>query len=105
MNDIECKNVTEIADEFRNTIQGISIIISEIILRKDNKDKDVIACNRLPSICSEDENIFLINHDNLRDGNYSNFYNTKHIHYRATGLFVSSIKQMLRKAYGIIYKK
>ena len=85
---------------------GIKILISEITPRKDNKDKDVSECNRLlASICSEDENIFLINHDNLRDRNYSKLYDTKHIRYWAIWLRVSNIKQMLRKAYGIIYEK
>lgn len=113
VNDIDNKSAEEIAEEFKNIIQllknkyiGIKIIISEITPRKDGKDKDVIECNRiLADICNGDENVFLISHENLRDSSYSKLYDTKHIHYRAIGLFVSNIKQTLRKAYGIIYDR
>ena len=113
INDTDDKCAEEIVEEFKNTIQllkikydGIKIIISEITQRKNDKDKVVIECNRILSgICKDESNMFLISHDNLRDDTYSKLYDTKHIHYRAVGLFVSNIKQEMRKAYGIVFDK
>ena len=110
INDTDDKCAEEIIEEFKNTIHllktkydGIKIIISVITPRKDDKDKVVIECNRiLSSICKDESNVYLISHDNLRDDTYSNLYDTKHIHYRAVGLFVTNIKQEMRKAYVIV---
>ena len=80
--------------------------MNKITPRKDEKDKSVIECNNLlVSLYEKEPYVFLVDHDNLRDENYSMYFDNKHIHRRAIPLFAANIKKSLRKAYEIAYEK
>ena len=108
VNDIDTHKPDNIAEEYKDIISllkekypEIKIIASEITPRNDDKDKDVITCNKLlGDICKSMENMYLVDHSNISDSTYSLLFDERHIHKKAIGLFVSNIKKGLRKAYG-----
>ena len=75
VNDTDVKNAEEITKNFQSIIKqirekynGIKIILSEITPRKDDKDSIVIECNnRLAKLYDKQKDIYIINHQNLRD--------------------------------------
>ena len=108
MNDIDTHKPDNIAEEYKDIISllkekypEIKIIASEITPRNDDKDKDVITFDKLlGDICKSMENMYLVDHSNIRDSTYSLLFDDRHIHKKAIRLFVSNIKKGLRKAYG-----
>ena len=100
------QEINNAIETLKTKYPGIKIILCELTPRKDDRDTAVIECNKLIStLCAEDETLFLVEHNNLRDENYSKLYDTKHIHKRVIPLFASNIKRALRKAYGIKLNK
>ena len=112
-NDLDTKTPNQVAEDIRNAIDlikkkypEIKIILSKVTPRKDEKDELVRECNvQLSELYDNEPSVFIVDHDNLRDENYSMLFDTKHIHRRAVPLFASNIKRALRKAYGIQYEK
>ena len=106
-NDIETKTanqvykeITEIIDILKSKYPGIKIIICEVTPRADEKDDDVIICNRmLNEYAPRVDNLFIVNHSNLRDENYSLFSDTKHVKERCIPKLAKNIKIGLRQAY------
>ena len=75
--------------------------VSEITPRNDNKDNEVIECNKLfNSYASSLGNVFVARHSNLRDDQYTNFYDVKHLKETIIPRFASNIKRALVLAYG-----
>ena len=112
-NDLDTKEPGQLIEEIKNTINdinikfpGIKIILSQITPRKDEIDRAVVEYNTLlVNLYEYEPNIFIVDHNNLRDENYSMLFDNKHIHRRAVPLFASNIKKALRKAYGISFEK
>ena len=75
-------------------------MVSEITPRNDEKDSEVVICNRmLANSVLMMNNVILIKHDNLRDGNWSYFQDVKHIRKESVRYFAGNIKTALRIAF------
>ena len=110
-NDLDTKEPTQVADDLKAIIAdlkikftGIKIIISEITPRKDI-DETVIECILMIANLRNDVDVFLVEHNNLRDETFTMMHDNKHIHRRAIPLFASNIKKALRKPYGLKYEQ
>ena len=109
VNDIDNYNVIQVFNKITHIIHnltikfpGIKIIISEITPRCDDRDCEVIICNKmLNSFVDTKENIFIARHSNLRDETFSMFRDIKHIQKTKIAKFASNLKIALRKAYGV----
>ena len=94
------KHFISTIDSIRQRFPHIKILVSELTPRNDDKDPRVVICNRLleESICAM-ENVILIKHSNLRDSNWSNFRDSKHIKKESISIYASNIKRGLRMAF------
>ena len=78
------------------------INFSEVIPRNDNRDSEVITCNNLlNSYATNQDDVYIARHANLRDKTYSCFRDNKHIRETKIARFAANLKFALRKAYGI----
>ena len=108
-NDIDEKEPNAILDEYveivdllRRKYPGIKVIINQLPPRKTSNDEKVQAVNkRLADLCDQNDFLYLVNQDGLRNDIVRNMYDDKHIHRRAFYIFAGNIKRTLRKAYGI----
>ena len=109
VNDLDQKSGENVFDELKNTIniirnkyEGIKIMLSEITPRRDEKDAEVKICNDLiTDWANTQQYIYLARHNNLRDPEWTMFFDTKHIHRLAVPRFAANLKRVLREAYGI----
>ena len=107
MNDIDSKSGIEVFDHLkgltikvRSQFPCINIIVSEVTPRADNRDSEVIICNDLlKQYISQEKNMHLAVHDNLRHSDYSLFCDKKHLKKNAVPLFAANIKKALRQVY------
>ena len=80
---------------------GTKIVLNEVTPRKGARDKEVIDCNKvLIDAVANDDRVFLAKQSNLRDPEYTFFFDEKHIKSDKIGRYVNNIKIALRKAYG-----
>ena len=78
-NDIDKKSGEEVFLEIQENINllrtkypNIKIILCEVTPRKDERDQQVVECNRLiHEYASKDENMFIADHSNLRENSYA----------------------------------
>ena len=107
VNDIDYMRGAEVHKILLSTINTITrkfphikIVVSEITPRNDEKDSEVVICNRmLADSVLMMNNVILIKHDNLRDGNWSYFQDVKHIRKESVHYFAGNIKSALRIAF------
>ena len=110
-NDIDKKSGEEVFLEIQENVKllrtkypNIKIILCEVTPRKDERDQQVMECNRLiHEYASKDENIFIADHSNLRENSYAMLKDTKHVSEYKIGMFVVNIKKALCAAYGKPY--
>ena len=96
------RRLSELIHIIKQKYPNSKIILNELTPRNDPRDKEVIECNgALFSVAEKDANIFLAKQSNLRDREYSFFFDVKHVKSNKIGRYVSNIKIALRKAYGI----
>lgn len=79
----------------------MTIILSEITPRRNQKDVDVKRCNELRV---KKDYITLAYHSNLRNDRWSHYDDDKHISKYAVAIFAANLKRALRKAHGITLK-
>ena len=108
VNNIDENSGATVFNRIRETIDNIQekysvkIILGELTPRKDEKDDDVMICNRLINEFAGDKpDIFVAYHSNLRDDNGSFLYDNKHIKKNCIARFAANLKIALRKAYNI----
>ena len=108
-NDIDTKEPDDIIHEYSEIIDllkkkypGIHVIINELPPRKErNNDKVQKMNGLLNQLCLESDSLTIITQEKLRGNIDRNMFDDKHVHRRAVNLFAGSIKQGLRKAYGL----
>ena len=108
-NDIDTKEpddiiheYSEIIDLLRKKYPGIHVIINELPPRKERNNGKLQKMNGLLNqLCQESDSLTIITQEKLRGNIDRNMFDDKHIHRRAVNLFAGSIKQGLRKAYGL----
>ena len=94
--------ISHIIHQIRTKYPTVKIIFSEITPRNDDKDGEVIVCNRmLNSYANTQTDIFIAHHENLRDETFSLYRDNKHICDRNIPKFAANLKNALRRAYGI----
>ena len=92
-------NICNIINQIKTKYPDIKIILCEITPRKDNRDEEVIKCNRMfNTYASSQQGIYLAHHSNLRDETYSLFRDNKHIKGYKIVKFAANIKRALRVA-------
>ena len=109
VNDIDDMNGIQVFNKASHVIHNIKvkypeikIIFSEITPRNDDRDHEVINCNKmLNEYAATQENVFVAKHENLRDESYSFFRDVKHIKEIKIPRFAANLKIALRKAHGI----
>ena len=108
-NDIEYKSGIEVHTELMSLIKFINekystlkIIISHIIPRKDDLNKEVLVCNGLlDQSGKQSEHVFLVDHSNLQVVRQSILHDTKYIKKESIRHLAGNIKRTLRSSYGI----
>ena len=89
-------------NEIRMKYPSVKIVVSEITPRNDLRDSEVIRCNeKLTQSLRGIPNIFLVEQGNLRDADWSMFYDVKHIKQGAIATFAANLKKGIRTAYGM----
>ena len=109
VNDIDDYNGIQVFNKMSHIIHnlilkfpGIKVIVSEITPRNDDRDSEVIICNRMMNTYVETKaNLFIARHTNSRDETFSMFRDTKHIRKSKIAKFAANLKVALRKAHGI----
>ncbi len=92
----------ELLNVIKEKYPDSKIILNELTPRNDSRDNEVIKCNgALFTAIEKDNKIFLAKQSNLRDPEYTFFFDAKHIKSSKIGRYVNNIKIALRKAYGI----
>ena len=67
-------NICNIIYQIKTKYPDINIVICEITSHKDNRDEEVIMCNRmLNTYAQSQQRIHMAHHSNLRDETYSLF--------------------------------
>ncbi len=95
-----------IINRIQELYPNIKIILSKITPRNDERDDQVVECNKaLDNIYKSHPMVFLANQDNLRDNTYSFLFDAKHIKSSKIGRFAANLKIALRKAYGIVLNR
>ena len=87
VNDLDLKGHMQVLGELeviinkiREKYPGIKFITSEITPRKDNRDDEVIKCNRLLwEYAKSYHDVFIASHENFRDPLWSMYADDKHI--------------------------
>ena len=110
VNDIDTNSGTNVAkrlikltSEIKNLAPGIQIILSEITPRQLNRDCEVLACNtELNNTLKIAENITLVRHSNLRNGEWSHHKKNddKHFTEGSTARLAGNLKNAFRRAIG-----
>ena len=94
-----CTKLFTIVNKIENKFPGIKIVVSEVTPRMDERDGEVITCNRLlNSYASGRENVFVAAHRNLRDERF--FRDAKHIKEDKIAKFAANLKRALQEALG-----
>ena len=94
---------SRLINQLKTKYPGIKIIMCEITPHDDERDEEVLKCNRMINSCvSSQANIYVAYHSNLRDDTFSLFRDNKHIKESKIAKFASNIKRAMRTAYGII---
>ena len=109
VNDIDRGNAEQVFNDIKKNVAlikskypGIKIVLCELTPRRDQKDNQVIECNRLINeYALSEDNIFVANHSNLRAGNY--LEDNKHVAKRHINVFAVNLKKALCAAYGKVY--
>ena len=115
VNDIDRANGEEVFENLRDNVMllsskydGIKIIISELTPRTDERDEEVNTCNILINeLASSSDNIFVANHQELRDNKEMFIVDErhhKHIAQNKIGRFVVNLKKALCEAHGTTYQ-
>ena len=100
VNDID--DVCGITDDIHMIYPNVKVIVSELTPRNDNRDEEVIECNKpLVANAKSKDYMYFAKQSNLRDPDYSFFDDSKHIKKTKVGRYASNLKIALRKAYGI----
>ena len=98
--------IEAVVDLIRNKFPGVKIILSELTPRKDERDREVQLCNEeLGNYANQQDDVFLIIHQNLRDNTLSMLYDNKHIRETKIPIFAANIIRTLKKAYNISDKR
>lgn len=96
------KEITEIITRLRIDHHNLKIILCELTPRCDDRDVEVIDCNKLLyESYKHDDKIFIVEHSNMRDVSHSMFSDTKHVSQVAVGRFAANLKKGLRAAFGV----
>ena len=109
VNDVDVKSAEEVFEQLQVVIDLIrskygetKIVIGELTPRKDERDEQVKRCNELIKTLTDEHNyLFLAKQQRLRTSDWRHYRDDKHITKFAAPLFVSSLKNALRDAYGI----
>ena len=109
VNDIDNQSGTDVFNRLKQTIhyiknkfENVKIILSEITPRRDQRDEDVLMCNRLLNEYARSiEYLVIARHSNLRDTEGSFLYDAKHIKKTCIARFASNLKRALCIAYNI----
>ena len=98
--------IRDTVSKVMNLYPEIKLIISEVTPRMDELDCQVqeanILLNELVESC---ENLFIVRNSNLRNQDFFNPDDPKHIRKTCIGRFAANIKIALRRAYGIKYDR
>ena len=109
VNDVDVKSAEEVFQQLRVIVDLIrrrygepKMVIGELTPRRDQRDEEVRKCNALiKAFTDEHEYLFLAKQHKLRTRDWRHYRDDKHITQFASPLFVSSLKNSLRVAYGI----
>ena len=109
VNDLDNKHHTQVFGEMRTLIDqirlkypGIKIIIGEATPRKDERDDEVKQYNNLlKDFASDNADITVAIHENLRDPTWSLYYDSKHIHEQKIAKYASNLIRALKQSYKI----
>lgn len=93
--------LTEIVKDTQQKYKGIKVILGEITPRADNRDVEVVSCNKLINeFGRSNENVYVAPHGNLHDEENTFLHDDKHIKKNCIARFAANLKRALRKAYG-----
>ena len=96
--------LNEIIVNVQHQYWDLKIILAEITPRKDDRDGEVIQCNKLINeFARTHSNIYVASHGNLRDEKYTFLHDEKHIKKNCIGRFAANLKRALRKAYVSVF--
>ena len=97
------RRMKELIDTIQRLYPHVKIVMNELTPRADQRDEDVIKCNKaLANITSASNGkIVLAIQSNLRDNTYSFFRDVKHVKETKIARYASNLKIALRKVYGI----
>ena len=96
----------ELVNQIRSKYENIKFIIGEATPRKDDRDIEVKRYNELlKELESENEDVTIAIHQNLRDPKWSNHRDIKHIHESKIGKYAGNLITAIKKAYNITSKR
>ena len=112
VNDIDHKSGQQVFTEIKENIAllrskypEIKVTLAELTPRKDNKDTEVMECNRLINEWAANEaSVFIASHANLRENKEQFLEDNKHIAKKRIGVFVVNLKKALCQASGTVYR-
>ena len=85
--------IAHVIHQVKSKYPGVKIIISEITPRKDELDCEVLACNKmLNAYAATQDHVYVADHSNLRDENFTYHRNIKHIKENKIANFAANLK-------------
>ena len=110
-NDLENKGYLQVMGELKQLLEdihrrfpGVKFIVSEILPRNDTKDKEVQCFNELLRSHAERHDVkdmTIATHQNMRDPNFTMFYDEKHLKRNSAPRFAKNIIRAMLSAYNI----
>ena len=108
-NDLENKHYLQVLDELKQVLDdvryrfpGVKLIVSELLPRNDTKDGEVKCFNTvLKSYAEQHTDITIATHHNMRDPQFTMFYDKKHIRENNVPRFAKNLIRAMLSAYKI----
>ena len=95
--------MTELVQVVHDTYPDNNIVLSEVTPRNDERDGEVKICNDpLIEFSKTKEYIFVAKQKNLRNPEYTFFYDAKQVKMNKIARYASNMKIALRKAHSMV---